>query len=71
MPNYTLFFKPVDDKNGNTYFKARTRSGKIKAQLFRADKDDIAFTCSIQLPRRMRSFRGNNGWRRNNYRNRY
>lgn len=54
MPSFTMFFKPKTDKNGNEYWEAKTKSGKMKAQLFNASSDGIDYTMSIQLPRRTR-----------------
>jgi len=54
MPSFTMFFKPKTDKNGSEYWEAKTKSGKMKAQLFSANADGIEYTMSIQLPRRTR-----------------
>ena len=55
MPSFTMFFKPKTDKNGTEYWEAKTKSGKMKAQLFSADSNGIDYTMSIQLPRRTRA----------------
>jgi hypothetical protein len=58
MPNFTMFFKEATDKNGETYYRAQTRSGKMKAQLFPTTKDsEFHYTMSIQMPKKRRSYR--------------
>lgn len=57
MPQATLFFKAKKDKNGNTYYDARTRSGKIKCQLFPTTKSsDFEYTMTMSYPRKRRTF---------------
>lgn len=57
MPSFTMFFKSYTDKNGDTYYRAQTKSGKMKAQLFPTiNKDsDFDYTMSLQLPKKTRS----------------
>ena len=52
-----MFFKAYTDKNGDTYYRAQTKSGKMKAQLFpTVSKDsDFDYTMSLQLPKKTRS----------------
>lgn len=58
MPQATLFFKKKKDKNGNTYYDARTRSGKIKCQLFPTTKSsEFEYTMTMSYPRRRRMMR--------------
>ena len=58
MPQATLFFKAKKDKNGNTYYDARTRSGKIKCQLFPTTKSsEFDYTMTMSYPRRKRMYR--------------
>jgi len=44
-----LFFKAKEGKNGAEYWEAKSRSG-VRAQLFKADKNDIEYTLSISMP---------------------
>lgn len=60
MPNYKMFFKPAKGKDGSTYWEARSKSGKLRAQLFEADSNGIEFTMSLQTPRRQYRRRNNN-----------
>lgn len=48
-----MFFTEVTDKNGEVYYRASTRKGTIKAQLFPTTKSDkFDYTMSIQMPKR-------------------
>ena len=58
MPNFTMFFTEVTDKNGEVYYRAQTRKGTVKAQLFPTTKSDkFDYTMSIQMPRKRRSYK--------------
>lgn len=58
MPQAKLFFKKKKDKNGNVYYDAKTRSGKIKCQLFPTVKSsDFEYTMNMSYPRQKRAKR--------------
>lgn len=51
-----LFFKAKEGKNGAEYWEAKNRSG-VRAQLFKANANDIEYTLSISMPAPKKQYR--------------